>query len=124
MNKKRSNNPPYLAERFFLAYCDDPLKEEIVGDLLERYSQHCKKYGVSVAKRKYWLNVLKFIGGHTLKRRNSKRYTQNNLAMVKNNFKVAFRSAKKHKSYSIINLSGLAVGLTSFILILGMKDEN
>ncbi len=117
MNSTKSQKPPRLAERIFNWYCDDPLQEEIAGDLEERFLDHCEKHGLRQAKRKYWLNVFKFIRWHTLKRRNSKRYTQNNLAMVKNNFKVAFRSAKRHKVYSIINLSGLAVGLTSFILI-------
>ncbi|OEK01533.1 hypothetical protein BFP97_08355 [Roseivirga sp. 4D4] len=117
MSKTQDKKPPRLAERIFHWYCDDPLQEEIAGDLEERFLDHCEKYGLAQAKKKYWLNVLKFIRWHTLKRRNSKRYSQNNLAMVKNNFKVAFRSAKKHKAYSIINLSGLAVGLTSFILI-------
>lgn len=117
MNGNQGHKPPKLAQRIFNWYCDDPLQEEIAGDLEERFLDHCEKHGLGQAKRKYWLNVFKFIRWHTLKRRNSKRYTQNNLAMVKNNFKVAFRSAKKHKAYSIINLSGLAVGLTSFILI-------
>lgn len=117
MNSTKGQNPPKLAQRIFNWYCDGPLQEEIAGDLEERYLDHYEKYGLRQAKRKYWLNVFKFIRWHTLKRRNSKRYTQNNLAMVKNNFKVAFRSAKRHKAYSIINLSGLAVGLTSFILI-------
>lgn len=117
MNGNQGHKPPKLAQRIFNWYCDDPLQEEIAGDLEERFLDHCEKHSLGQAKRKYWLNVFKFIRWHTLKRRNSKRYTQNNLAMVKNNFKVAFRSAKKHKAYSIINLSGLAVGLTSFILI-------
>ncbi|MBO3700543.1 ABC transporter permease [Roseivirga sp. E12] len=117
MNSFQIRKPPRLAERIFHWYCDDPLQEEIAGDLEERYLDHYDKYGPAKARKKYWLNVFKFMRWHTLKRRNSKRYTQNNLVMVKNNFKVAFRSAKKHKAYSIINLSGLAVGLTSFILI-------
>ncbi len=117
MSEPQNRKPPKLAERIFYWYCDDPLQEEIAGDLEERFLDHCEKYGLSNAKKKYWLNVFKFVRWHTLKRRNSKRYSQNNLAMVRNNFKVAFRSAKKHKTYSFINLAGLAIGLTSFILI-------
>ncbi len=117
MSLTPDQKPPRLAQRLFNWYCDDPLQEEIAGDLEERFLDHCEKHGSRQARKKYWLNVFKFIRWHTLKRRNSKKYTQNNLAMVKNNFKVAFRSAKRHKAYSIINLSGLAVGLTSFILI-------
>lgn len=117
MKANRTHKPPGLAQRLLEFYCDDPLKEEIAGDIEERFWDQYKSEGLRKARAKFWLNTFKFISWHTLKRRNSKSYTQNNLAMVKNNFKVALRSAKKHKSYSIINLSGLAVGLTSFILI-------
>lgn len=117
MRLPHENKPPRLAQRLLDWYCDDPVKEEIAGDIEERFWDHYESEGLKKARAKFWMNTFKFIGRHTLKRRNSKRYTQNNLAMVKNNFKVAFRSAKKHKAYSIINLSGLAVGLTSFILI-------
>ena len=44
--------------------------------------------------------------------------------MLKNYFKVAFRSLFKRKVYSIINISGLAVGLACCIMIaLFIADE-
>ncbi|MFQ5650883.1 MAG: ABC transporter permease [bacterium] len=38
--------------------------------------------------------------------------------MFKNYFKVTFRNLSKHKTYSVINLLGLAIGISSFLLIL------
>ncbi|MEJ7684803.1 MAG: hypothetical protein WKG06_44555 [Segetibacter sp.] len=38
--------------------------------------------------------------------------------MFKNYFKTAWRNLVKSKTYSIINITGLAVGLASFIVIL------
>jgi putative ABC transport system permease protein len=38
--------------------------------------------------------------------------------MIKNFFKVAFRNLQRNKSFSIINISGLAIGMASAILIL------
>jgi putative ABC transport system permease protein len=38
--------------------------------------------------------------------------------MIKNYFKIAFRNITRHKAYSIINISGMAIGLASSILIL------
>lgn len=110
--------PPHLAEKVLEWYCDDPLVEEIAGDLEERFLDHVETYGKRKARIKYCLNVVKFFRGHTLKRRKSNRYTQNNIAMFKNYFKIAFRNAIKQKAYTFINLSGLAIGLTSFILIM------
>jgi len=38
--------------------------------------------------------------------------------MIKNYFKIAWRNITRHKAYSFINLSGLAIGMASSILIL------
>src|SRR3954467_568131 len=38
--------------------------------------------------------------------------------MIRNFFKVAFRNLQRNKSFSIINISGLAIGMASAILIL------
>src|SRR5947207_3030822 len=37
--------------------------------------------------------------------------------MFKNYFKIAFRNLKKSKSFSVINILGLAIGLACFMLI-------
>ncbi len=119
MSNSIKPRPPRLATKLFFTYCSSDLQEEIHGDLVERFRDHVEKFGVRKARKKYWLNVFKFFRWHTLKRRNtSARFKTQNAAMVKNYFKIAFRNALKHKVYSAINLSGLAVGLTSFILIM------
>jgi putative ABC transport system permease protein len=38
--------------------------------------------------------------------------------MIKNYFKIALRNIKRHSAYSILNISGLAIGMASAILIL------
>src|SRR6202035_2342799 len=38
--------------------------------------------------------------------------------MLRSYFKIAFRNIIRHKAYSIINISGLAIGMSSSILIL------
>ena len=37
--------------------------------------------------------------------------------MIKNYFKIAWRSLRKHATYSTINIIGLTIGLTSCLLI-------
>ncbi len=41
----------------------------------------------------------------------------NSKTMFKNYFKIAWRNLVKHKAYSLINVSGLAIGLSCFIFI-------
>jgi len=44
--------------------------------------------------------------------------------MIRNYLKVAFRNLRKHKAYSLINISGLAVGMACAVLILlWVRDE-
>src|SRR5476651_323026 len=38
--------------------------------------------------------------------------------MIKNYIKIAFRNLWRHKSFSFINITGLAVGMSAFLLIL------
>lgn len=110
-------SPPKLAERFLTFYCKDKFQEEILGDLYERFEFHVEKYGSAKAKRLYWLNVFKFIRGYRLRTLPRSQNSTNNIVMFKNYFKIAFRNALRHKAYSFINIAGLMVGLTSFILI-------
>lgn len=37
--------------------------------------------------------------------------------MLRNYFKIAYRNLKRHKIYSIITITGLAVGMACFLLI-------
>ena len=44
--------------------------------------------------------------------------------MLKNYFKIAWRTLWKNKTFSVINISGLALGLTcSVLILLWVKDE-
>ena len=44
--------------------------------------------------------------------------------MLRNYFKVTFRNLVKHRTYSIINILGLAIGIASFLIIsLYITDE-
>ena len=44
--------------------------------------------------------------------------------MIKNYLKIAFRNLLRNKAFSIINISGLAIGMASAILILlWIKNE-
>jgi putative ABC transport system permease protein len=44
--------------------------------------------------------------------------------MIKNYFKIAFRNIKRYSTYSILNISGMAIGIASAILILlWVQDE-
>ena len=44
--------------------------------------------------------------------------------MIKNHFKIAWRNIKRHKGFSFLNISGLALGFTAcFLIALFIWDE-
>lgn len=118
MSLSQKQKPPRLAQHLFNWYCNDALKEEIAGDLEERFLDHIVMFGLAKAKRKYWLNVFKFFRWHSIKRRNVGHKSLNQIAMFRNYFKIGFRNALRHKGYSSINILGLVLGLSSFVLIM------
>ncbi|MDN4164479.1 ABC transporter permease [Cytophagales bacterium LB-30] len=113
---KKPASIPTWAERFFAWYCAPHLHEELQGDLAEQFEHHCSRYSVSKARRLYWWNVIRLLGPHTLKRK-SVNYSTNNTIMFKNYLLVAYRSLMKRKSYTFINVFGLALGIASAYLI-------
>jgi putative ABC transport system permease protein len=45
-------------------------------------------------------------------------------AMIKNTFKIAFRNLRRHKGYSFINITGLAIGMAcTLFILLWIQDE-
>lgn len=106
-----SNRPPKLAEKLLNKLLYDDVWKTTLGDFEEYYSYLEKKEGVEAANRWYWQQVLKYAPSKII----HKIYWS--LSMFKNYLKIAFRSLKKQKSYSFINIFGLAIGLTCFVLI-------
>ncbi|WP_020607756.1 ABC transporter permease [Spirosoma spitsbergense] len=101
-------------------------REEILGDLHERYGRDVQQRGIPAANRRYWLNVLGFLRPFAIKRQPST-YSSSALfssVMLSNYVKIAFRNLARNKVYSSINIIGLSIGLAAAMLILlYTKDE-
>ncbi|MCE7994644.1 MAG: FtsX-like permease family protein [Roseivirga sp.] len=105
-----------LGERLLSFYCHPDFQEDIKGDLEEYYFFNLEERGQKYASRKYLTDVV-LLFRLTLLRDNWLTQNLSNIAMVKNNLKVAYRSMMRHKFYSFLNLSGLAVSIAASILI-------
>jgi ABC-type antimicrobial peptide transport system permease subunit len=104
----------WILEKLFV-YSDRYLIKE---DLEEEYLTLLKTQGKSKAKRWIWQQTF-FALSYYLRYL----FSWRNL-MMKNYIKISIRNIKKHKGYSLINISGLAVGMACCILILlWVKDE-
>jgi len=110
--------PPRLAEQLLRMIL---LKEELcekLGDFEEGFQYELKTKRAHKACLWYWSQVLKAI---PLSVKNLFYWS---FSMLKNYFKIAFRHIKRHKAYSILNITGLALGMACCILILfWVQDE-
>ena len=119
-----------LAEKLFAWYCENASIEDLQGDLEELFYANLKLMSVRKAKFKYWQQVLSLMFSYAITKRKQKsayhQYssTSINLAMIRNYLKIASRALFKQKIYTLINVLGLAIGMTSCILLaLYVKSE-
>ncbi|MEM9674137.1 MAG: ABC transporter permease, partial [Bacteroidota bacterium] len=89
--------------------------DEVEGDLYELFQRRVDEDGLWKARLLYYLNVLMFFHPDYIRKRNY--YPINHNAMFRNYFKVATRNLVKHKFYTLINVLGLAIGMTCCLLI-------
>ncbi|MEM9076941.1 MAG: FtsX-like permease family protein [Bacteroidota bacterium] len=118
MPKKTQHRPPKWALSFFRWYCQPDYLEDLEGDLRERFAKRTAEQGIKYAKRNFTLDVfLLFRPG--LIRSFPMRINIFNHAMFKNNIKIAWRGMLKHRGKALINIGGLALGM-SVALIIGL----
>lgn len=125
-NHDSKPTPPRWATRLLRWYCAPHRLDEIQGDLQEEFDYQVERFGYERARRDYIRNVLGFIRPFAIRRRSSSPASASfiNINMYKHYLIVAFRNLIRHKAFSIINISGLALGMTCCLLIfLWVKDE-
>ncbi|MBC7920656.1 MAG: ABC transporter permease, partial [Ferruginibacter sp.] len=116
--------PPRWADRLLESFCAPHLREEVQGDLHERFYKRAKIVGEQRARWCYAREVLGFLRPFALKR-NSKLYPKTNAnAMLRNYLTLARRNLWRNKVYASINVFGLATGIAFCLLIfLFVQDE-
>ncbi|WP_080057660.1 ABC transporter permease [Spirosoma aerolatum] len=117
-------NPPRLADRLLTWFCAPHLREEVLGDLHERYAIRVKRRGETNANQRYWLDMLAYLRPEFIKRQKPEYPNPKRTDMLRNYIKIALRNLTRQKAYSFINIGGLAVGLAVAMLIgLWIYDE-
>ncbi len=123
--KETEHQPPRWAERLLERTCPPRDREEVQGDLLELYQYWIERYGVPGARRRYVINVLRLTSAFSRKRRlgvptNKPLHTD----MIRSYFTIAVRNLLRRKTYTAINVGGLALGMaTTVLLLLWVQDE-
>ena len=86
-------------------------RETYQNEFEEVYAMMVEKDGLCRARIWYMTQVLKLLKGKVV----NKLYWSG--LMMRNYFKTAFRNITKHRGYSLINIAGFTIGLSSCILI-------
>lgn len=87
-----------------------------MGDLHERYQLRAKRVGEAKAKRIYFREVLAYVRPSIFKRK--KLYHQAlYIDMISNYLLIAYRNLAKHKAFTLINITGLTVGIACCLLL-------
>src|SRR5260221_4877301 len=113
---KNKNSPPKLFLKFFRWFCHPELKASIEGDLMELYQEKVKKSGNRKADLKFIIDVILLFRRGIIRPVGYKNL--NTYGMYKSYFKIGWRNLLRNKGYSIINISGLALGIACFLFLL------
>jgi putative ABC transport system permease protein len=106
--KNQKQIPPKLATKLLHTFLRTDLAEEVEGDLEEKFYSDVKSKSIIRSKFNYWFEVLNYLRPFAI--RKSKSYS-NHYPMYKSYFKIGWRNLLKNKTYSLINIGGLAIGL-------------
>ncbi|WP_456458692.1 FtsX-like permease family protein [Reichenbachiella sp.] len=114
--------PPKWADRFLAWFCHPDLLEDLQGDLYEIFEQNLTQGHKRKAKYLYIWLVLRSFRLSALKE--NQKLKNSFFTMTKNNLKIAIRVLWRDKFNSAINLVGLTLGITCFLLLgLYVKQE-
>lgn len=109
---KRKFKPPEWIDSLLFSLLNPTLYEAVMGDLDEKFlNRITSNRSIWYCKLMYILEALGFI------RLARKRTYHNPIAMYQNYFLIALRILFKDKLYLILNISGLAIGITCLLLV-------
>ena len=117
--------PPGLAQKLFDWFCNDAAVEDLRGDMDELFYVNLERMSVRKAKFRYWMHSVSLITSYAVKKRKRKSIRNNSsieytMDMLKSYFLIATRSLAKNKFFTIINVIGLAIGMSISLLIITM----
>jgi putative ABC transport system permease protein len=112
MSKDLPKFPFSLLELF----CPSEILEGVEGDLQEQFESDQKVHGYKKARRKLFWNVMRFFRPGIILR-NKINLSVTSTSMIKSYFTISFRYLLKNRTFSAINILGLALGMASALLI-------
>jgi putative ABC transport system permease protein len=119
----KSIQPPRLAQRLFDWYCGFAKVEDLRGDIDELFQKNVEHKGQFRASLIYWRQVMSLITSYAMRARKknaalSAFSTTSAVPLLASYFKVAVRNLARQKYFTIINIAGLAIGMSISLLFI------
>ncbi|MBX2870529.1 MAG: ABC transporter permease [Saprospiraceae bacterium] len=113
----RPTGPPRWALKFFRWYCQPDFVEDLEGDLFERFERNLAQVSLRKARWRFIKDTLSLFRRGIIR---TPHFPAATIAydMYRHYFKIAWRNLKKNRSFSLINLGGLAISLSCCILLI------
>ena len=108
------NSPPKWADRFITWFCRPELLEDLQGDLYELYEERLESKQPHLAQWLYIWWVFRSLRFDVIQRPSSNYYPG---YMLKHNLTIAARVLWRNKFNTLLNVAGLTIGLTCFLLM-------
>ncbi len=118
MNRNIKACPPRFFLRLFRWYCHPAMLDYIEGDLMEVYERRLKGTSKRNADIRFVIDVVLLFRPGII--RNINYQNLNNYSMIRNYFKIGWRNLVRNKSYAVLNIAGLGIGMTCGILIFSL----
>ncbi|MEJ1238437.1 ABC transporter permease [Chryseolinea sp. T2] len=118
------HQPPKLARKIFEWYCGHARVDDLLGDIDELFFLNLKNKPAFVSKWIYWKQICSLLFSYAVKRRKNQAQVSAfasssfSPAMVNSYFKIAARNLYKHRYFSVVNVLGLAVGMSVSLLLI------
>jgi putative ABC transport system permease protein len=112
---------PKLATRLLLVFLRDDIAEEVLGDLEEKFLLTVKNRSLFRARLNYWFQVFNYLRPFAVRRTGS--VYINDYDMFKSYFRIGWRNILKYKTFSAINVFGLALAMSAGMLIILMISD-
>ncbi|MEM6526006.1 MAG: ABC transporter permease [Bacteroidota bacterium] len=109
-------HPPKYLIHFFRWYCHPDYVEDLEGDLLERFYKSTEEKDVRSAKWGFTKDVIRLFRPGIIKPLGGTNKL-NRYGMLQNYFKISWRNLLNQKLYSSINIGGLSIGITCFLIV-------
>lgn len=121
----KQQSPPRFAQALFEWFCKGAVVEDLKGDMDELFIRNLTRMSASKARWIYWRQVMSLILSYSVRSRKKQQTIQDSsilpdFSMLRNYFVSATRNLAKQRFFTIINIIGLATGMSVSLLFIAI----